>query len=109
MISGDRPLAPVVTPHFGDRNPLHERFFARLTDVVAKIRDVRFLARVRTDLRASSHGERARVPSVRLRIVMGCSPCIGVRATAVVLFGLVLSVNLVSIGFRVYLRSRKRW
>jgi phosphate transport system permease protein len=29
--------------------------------------------------------------------------------TAVVLIGLVISVNLVSIGFRVYLRSRKRW
>jgi phosphate transport system permease protein len=29
--------------------------------------------------------------------------------TAVVLFGLVLSVNLISIGFRLYLRSRKRW
>jgi len=29
--------------------------------------------------------------------------------TAVVLIGLVISVNLVSIGFRSYLRSRKRW
>jgi phosphate transport system permease protein len=29
--------------------------------------------------------------------------------TAVVLIGLVISVNLLSIGFRVYLRSRKRW
>jgi ABC-type phosphate transport system permease subunit len=29
--------------------------------------------------------------------------------TAVVLFGLVLTVNLVSITLRVYLRSRKRW
>jgi phosphate transport system permease protein len=29
--------------------------------------------------------------------------------TAVVLIGLVVSVNLVSIGFRAYLRSRKRW
>jgi phosphate transport system permease protein len=29
--------------------------------------------------------------------------------TAVVLIGLVVSVNLLSIGFRVYLRSRKRW
>jgi phosphate transport system permease protein len=30
-------------------------------------------------------------------------------ATAVVLIGLVVSVNIVSIGFRTYLRSRKRW
>ena len=30
-------------------------------------------------------------------------------ATAVVLIGLVISVNLLSIGFRVYLRGRKRW
>jgi phosphate transport system permease protein len=30
-------------------------------------------------------------------------------ATAVVLIGLVISVNLISIGFRVYLRGRKRW
>jgi phosphate transport system permease protein len=30
-------------------------------------------------------------------------------ATAVVLIGLVVSVNLVSIGFRSFLRSRKRW
>lgn len=30
-------------------------------------------------------------------------------ATAVVLIGLVISVNIVSIGFRTYLRSRKRW
>jgi phosphate transport system permease protein len=30
-------------------------------------------------------------------------------ATAVVLIGLVVSVNLLSIGFRTYLRSRKRW
>ena len=30
-------------------------------------------------------------------------------ATAVVLIGLVISVNLLSIGFRVYLRARKRW
>jgi phosphate transport system permease protein len=29
--------------------------------------------------------------------------------TAVVLIGLVISVNIVSIGFRMYLRSRKRW
>lgn len=29
--------------------------------------------------------------------------------TAVVLIGLVISVNLISIGFRMYLRSRKRW
>jgi phosphate transport system permease protein len=29
--------------------------------------------------------------------------------TAVVLIGLVISVNLLSIAFRVYLRSRKRW
>jgi phosphate transport system permease protein len=29
--------------------------------------------------------------------------------TAVVLIGLVISVNILSIGFRVYLRSRKRW
>jgi phosphate transport system permease protein len=29
--------------------------------------------------------------------------------TAVVLFGLVLAVNSLSIGLRVYLRSRKRW
>jgi phosphate transport system permease protein len=29
--------------------------------------------------------------------------------TAVVLIGLVISVNLLSIGFRVYLRARKRW
>ncbi len=29
--------------------------------------------------------------------------------TAVVLFGIVLSVNLMSIAFRVYLRSRKKW
>ena len=27
----------------------------------------------------------------------------------VVLIGLVISVNLLSIGFRVYLRARKRW
>jgi phosphate transport system permease protein len=30
-------------------------------------------------------------------------------ATAVVLFALVLSVNVVSISFRLYLRSRKKW
>jgi phosphate transport system permease protein len=30
-------------------------------------------------------------------------------ATAVVLIGLVVSVNLLSIAFRAYLRSRKRW
>lgn len=30
-------------------------------------------------------------------------------ATAVVLIGLVLAVNSVSIGLRVYLRSRKKW
>jgi phosphate transport system permease protein len=29
--------------------------------------------------------------------------------TAVVLIGLVISVNILSIGFRVYLRARKRW
>jgi phosphate transport system permease protein len=29
--------------------------------------------------------------------------------TAVVLFGLVLTVNLISIGFRMYLRSQKKW
>jgi phosphate transport system permease protein len=29
--------------------------------------------------------------------------------TAVVLIGLVISVNLLSIAFRVYLRARKRW
>ena len=34
----------------------------------------------------------------------------GIRyGTAVVLIGLVISVNLLSIGFRVYLRARKRW
>jgi phosphate transport system permease protein len=34
----------------------------------------------------------------------------GVRyGTAVVLIGLVISVNVLSIGFRVYLRARKRW
>ena len=30
-------------------------------------------------------------------------------ATAVVLIGLVLAVNSVSVAFRVYLRSRKKW
>jgi len=29
--------------------------------------------------------------------------------TAVVLFGIVLTVNLLSIALRVYLRSRKKW
>jgi len=44
-----------------------------------------------------------------MRSLVSCRVLAGIGLLAVVLIGLVLMVNSVSIGLRLYLRSRKKW
>lgn len=74
MISGDRPLAPVLNVRFRDRNLPARGQASSFEGGQFKMADVRFMPRARSGMRASPAGARLRGRSGVLLAVMGCSP-----------------------------------